>query len=593
MVSSNIHLPKFLFLPASLGLFVVLCLLWIYYPDQVNPYFNQNSYFLSALYYGAVLLGFISLVYFGRRIFREDEASKMDMPFFLIFFLSSVLLYLGSFHTKLAPNGDNAEYIINARSLVDYGGVYRLDTPSRTPNTLASLGLPLLLAPIYKIWGLHFLPMKLLVLLMSLANGVLLIIFFRQEYSLPRSVFLAMVSFSSPYLIANSNTIMTEGPYLFWSLLAIIFIRRYARNRRFAWKDYIPMIFFLFYAYLTRAVGVALFVAAFLFLVLNHDSKDGPGSPGRWDIKKWSKILWFTLPFLTGILYWQISRTGSSISPVQMFLDMDFTNLYTDNLTAFKNVVGQMFFSPSSFRWYKQSADFILPAFNPGWFLILCFILFAIFHDLYRRRLAAMYTLGLISVLILASQTPQERVFIRYLSVLIPFFIYHIHSLIYHFELRLKSSANIGIARYSSVLTFILIGLIYIGHLSSNRYNVLTKGAVYNAYYDSFLKAARWCGENLPPDAYIMSVKPRIVYLYSDLPGRFLVGDRDVYSPAYEQEKLKEIKDYQVTHIIVDAISRATIENIHPIIQNNPDKFEKLPVPGLEDKCTVIRVRSF
>jgi hypothetical protein len=90
-----------------------------------------------------------------------------------------------------------------------------------------------------------------------------------------------------------------------------------------------------------------------------------------------------------------------------------------------------------------------------------------------------------------------------------------------------------------------------------------------------------------------MSVKPRIVYLYSGLPGAMVRGERDIYSAVYEKAKLEEIKSKGITHVIVDAISKATMDNIHPIIQNNPDKFEKLPVPGLEDKCTVVRVRTY
>jgi hypothetical protein len=180
----------------------------------------------------------------------------------------------------------------------------------------------------------------------------------------------------------------------------------------------------------------------------------------------------------------------------------------------------------------------------------------------------------------------------RYLSVLIHFFIY----IIYYAIRELTERLGIARTRFSTLpvwLGIFFLAQVFISNLSANRHNVLTKSVVYNNWYASFLDAATWCGQNLPADAYIMSVKPRIVYLLSNRHGIISGSERDVYSPEFEQQKLAEIKSRGVTHIIVDAISRATMENIHPVIQNNPDKFEKLPVPGLDDKCTVVRVRPY
>ncbi|MCB0667600.1 MAG: hypothetical protein KDC80_17345 [Saprospiraceae bacterium] len=576
-----------------LGLFLTLSLQWYHNGDQINTYFHQSNNYLYVVYYLAVILGLISLAYFGWRLPDEDRRDRLDMLFLMLFFLSTSLLYVGSFHPVLAPNGDNAEYIINARSIIEHGGVYRLDTPARTPNTLASPGLPILLAPIYKIWGLNFYPMKMMILLICLANGGLLFILFRQEFSFVRSALLSMIAFCSPYLVANSNTIMTEGPYLFWSLLSLIFIRKYASHPDFYWRYYFPLIFFLLGSYLTRAVGASLIIASALFLFFNLPAKGLLPVPGRAGRRGLLKLLWLILPFIAGFVFWLIRQQKGGVTPLSIFMEFDFLGHFRDNMVAFANVVGQIFFSPSSFRWYKQSSDFSLSIFNLGWLLILLLLLSAIIYDLIRRKLLAFYSVILLLLLLFASQTPQEKVFMRYLSVLIPFFIYHLHSILHAMESWVRNSKKPIPSVPVPIITIALLGIIYVTNLSSNRYNVLTKSAVFNSYYGSFLNAAQWCGENLPPDAYVMSVKPRIVYLYSDLPGRFLVNDRDVYSTDFEKKKLQEIKDSGVTHIIVDAISRATIDNIHPIIQNNPDKFEKLAVPGLEEKCTVVRVRQF
>ena len=265
----------------------------------------------------------------------------------------------------------------------------------------------------------------------------------------------------------------------------------------------------------------------------------------------------------------------------------------SDNFVAFKNVVGQLLFSPGSFRWYKQSAEFVLSPFNFYWLIILLFLIVGLVLDLKSRKLVAFYSIALIVVLMLASTTPQERVFMRYLSVIIPFLIYHFYSAIQWVILQLGNTRFKSLATVIPVIPIVILSHMMVTHLTCNRYNVLTKGAVFNSWYKSFLTAAEWCGQHLPSNAYIMSVKPRIVYLYSGLPGFMVRGERDVYNAAYEKAKLEEIKSRGITHIIVDAISKATMDNIHPIIQNNPDKFEKLAVPGLEDKCTVVKVRPY
>ncbi|NND32966.1 MAG: hypothetical protein HKN76_10265 [Saprospiraceae bacterium] len=140
------------------------------------------------------------------------------------------------------------------------------------------------------------------------------------------------------------------------------------------------------------------------------------------------------------------------------------------------------------------------------------------------------------------------------------------------------------------ILRSLALIILFAINLHGNSHNVYTKSAVYNEWYESFLSAAQWCGSNLPDDAFLMSIKPRIVYLYSGLKGMPMVSERDIYSIGYAELKLKEIKENQVTHLIVDAISNSTKKNIYPILNSNKEKFEAIPIANLNDKCTVVEV---
>src|SRR5690606_16835336 len=68
-----------------------------------------------------------------------------------------------------------------------------------------------------------------------------------------------------------------------------------------------------------------------------------------------------------------------------------------------------------------------LPPVNLFWILIQLIIITGLISDLRQKKLIAFYSLSLILTILAASLTPQERVIIRYLSVLIPFLIYHFY----------------------------------------------------------------------------------------------------------------------------------------------------------------------
>ncbi len=588
--------PEFsMFFVVMVSLIIFLVWQWNVSPDLINPYFQQSTGVLKIVYYGSTTILLLGFLYFGYQSIGKKEVKRIDYYFTGGAFIAAFLLYLGSFHHVLAPNGDNAEYIINAKSLIDRGGFFRLDTPGETPNSLASIGLPLLLAPGYAIWGLNFLPMNLIILLISLAIGPLLFVFFRQDYDFYTSTILTLIGFVSPYVIANSNTIMTETPYLFWSLGTLITIRRFADGKTINWTLYILFFFLLIWTYLTRAIGVALIMAVLLYLgsripwkmtLMSNIERDS----SRLHLKKFILIF---VPLLAGILIWQWHQKQIGTSQFDVFIRLDWIDHLRNNFVALTNVLGHLFSSADAFRWYKQSSGYVLSPISICSLTVQLLILIGLASDLWKKKMVAFYTLSFLILLLVASVTPQERVFMRYLSVLIPFILYHFYSGIRFILMPLETSRVRALIVLSSVLPIAILGLVFITHLSADRYNVFTKGAVFNAWYGSFLKAASWCGDNLPSDAYVMSVKPRLVYVYSGLHGLPIGSERDVYTPEYERQKLEEIKSKGITHIIVDAISKATMENFYPVIQNNPDKFEKLAVPGLEDKCTVVRVRSY
>ena len=100
------------------------------------------------------------------------QASHYGIPLFVM--AASLCLGVWTFDSKLSLSGDNAEYIIIARSLAQGEGLSYIHSPEPRPATKSPFGLPLLLAPLASAFPDDWVPMKALVLaLFSLGMGVL------------------------------------------------------------------------------------------------------------------------------------------------------------------------------------------------------------------------------------------------------------------------------------------------------------------------------------------------------------------------------------------------------------------------------------
>jgi len=580
------------------AIFILLLYRILAYPSLVNPYFELNIPVISGIFYMDLVLIYGSMAFLGLQMVRDQDPGKVERHIFILACCGIGILYVLSFNPILAPNGDNAEYIINAKSLVEKGAAYRLDTPTETRNTLASMGLPFLLSSVYAGWGIDIVKMKLVVLLFAFFILPALFYLYRLYLDFFPSALLTLVTFSSPYLISSSSSIMTEIPYLFWSLITLYVVQRYSDSKTLSWGSWVALFLLFGVTYTMRAVGSSLTVAAMIFffvkvpwseLFKKHFSFKHDAT-GRANFLKFLSVV---LPVVFLAILWKSMDKDGGISQLELFLNFDWKTHLLENGSSLHHVLGQSFLSSDTFRWFRQSPSHSLPIGSVLWLVIELTFLLGLIIELRKKNLLSIYVLCFLAVILLASMTPQEGVIMRYILVSIPLLVYHFYKgavlMISWSTSRINVKQKVGV-----IATLAIILQMMAVNLDGNRYNVFTRGDVYNAYYESFLQAARWCGENLPEDAYILSVKPRIVYVVSGRKGLSIGSDvRTQYSAEYEASQLARIKSNKITHIIVDAISSSTMDNFYPVINNNKDKFEVIDVPNLNNKCTILRVLPF
>ena len=567
-------------------------------PDNTNDLFLSKAGSTVVLEYGIFTIlggGFLYFVLRSMGGFISRVPKQFDMIVLGLIGMSLITLYSLGFTEEVLPNGDNAEYLINTKSIVERGAPYRLETRSENANSLASIGLPLILTPIYSIWGFDFVKMKVLITLLGLSLFPLLIMIFRKYHDLYWSIALSLVCCVSAHLVSSSTVIMTEVPYMFWSCLTILVVYRYHGTETFKIKWLLLLFACAIMTYLTRAVGISMFGAITIFLIFHIPWRKLP----NYGIKRFAvlppvkKLLFFLGPILfLGVIY-QIFQASRGVSQMSIFL-ADIVTFFPKNLDSATRVLGPMLFSEGTYRWYIFTNNFFLSPFNFLWLAVLILFIIGILISVFRRQLIGIYTLLASGIILLGSQTPAEMVIIRYLTVISPFLVYFIitgASSTVQFAINL--AANTKEVIWPKFVGATLLTLMLFNNFGSSAatiaLNIVGNGP---AYYD-YIEVSEWCGRNLPEDSYVLTMKPRLFWLYSERKAGKLSSIDENYSKQYEKKKLNMWKNQGVTHIIIDGMSAATRENISPIVQNNPDLFRTVYVASTAGTAAVIKVNDY
>ncbi len=196
--------------------------------------------------------------------------------------LAVLALALGAwtFDTKLSLSGDNAEYIVLARSLAQGRGLTYISSPAPQPATKFPFAFPLMLAPLAWLDPDGWVGMKVLVLVLFAAGMPALYALLRPRLgwtTAATTVVLCMLWGNStasgpPLLLDFAHQIMSEIPYLTFSVLALWLVERglqqpgVRRNRALQLGFASAM-----WAYYLRTVGLVLLAAVFVYLLARRD----------------------------------------------------------------------------------------------------------------------------------------------------------------------------------------------------------------------------------------------------------------------------------------------------------------------------------
>jgi 4-amino-4-deoxy-L-arabinose transferase-like glycosyltransferase len=470
--------------------------------------------------------------------------------------LLALLLAAWTFDPKLALSGDNTEFMTLARSLVQGQGLSYISLPEPKPATKYPFGFPLMLAPLEWLAPGNYAAMNWLVVLFFAASIPVIYLLAHQQGRLP-ALLMALWSATLPLLLDFAHQVMSEIPYLFFSLLSLWLIERAMQKEEPIKGNYwfIGGFAAMMWAYYVRSAGMVLVGAIFLYLLLQRRFRQALALAGG--------AVLVALP-------WSLrnSAIGSEGSYFRQLISVNpyFPEQGTIDLGG---LIERMLFNAQAYLSHILPQIFWPSATPPengalvsvallG--LVSCAILFCIQRR--QHLLLPLYAgLYLIMVLMWPSQWTDARFLAPLTPVLIFLMVLGASGLLRRFaQLRLAGMVVAGV---------LLAGLLVLNLGASSRLAQAGAGD-YPPAWRNYYAAGQWLKDHTAPDAVICCRKDYWLYI---------VADRAcmVYPFKEPAEILASLEQQGVDYVVVDQLGfSSTPRFLVPAIQQYPERFEIL-----------------
>ena len=308
--------------------------------------------------------------------------------------LCGLLMGILLFDANLSLTGDNAQFINLGRSLADGYGLSETIEGEPIPHTKYPFGFPLLLAIVHILFPSNLIALKSLVVVLYAISIPLTYLLIRRFAPSPIALGVSALCLASPLLLDYSHQVMSEIPFLLFSLIALLLIHR-AHNGSSTkdTKDTKGIKAFLFIvsswillaiiaiiaAYYIRSAGIILIGTGILFFALH---------------KKWKEAGLIAIGSFLLALPWQIRNAALGGTPyIEQLLSV---NPYRpeEGMLTFTALIERIIANLELYG-LKIIPYILLPSsIDANYFVGLffsCLILYALIVGLIKRHLLIVY----------------------------------------------------------------------------------------------------------------------------------------------------------------------------------------------------------
>ncbi len=215
----------------------------------------------------------------GRPLFETLKAEAEPVarrhplvPVVIFFALFGAFLWVTT-RSGHALGDDFTMYINHARNLAEgrpygtTGYLFNPNYPDIGPKTYPPI-FPLLLAPVYKIFGLNFEALKLVGGVAAWLVALFFFAYWRKELPTATLLLLLATLAFNPVIIALKDSIISDLPFLCWIALAMLLVQRVYEQNRLLVNQHVSAASLgatIYLAYGTRSIGLILLVALVLY----------------------------------------------------------------------------------------------------------------------------------------------------------------------------------------------------------------------------------------------------------------------------------------------------------------------------------------
>ncbi len=430
----------------------------------------------------------------GRTLFKRN---RWLLLFLGIYLLLSVLL----FSPRLFIGGDNARYIILSESIVSGKGYTDIHLPEETPHTKFPFGFPLLLSIPMLLFGYNLFVLKVLVLITGVL-GFFFIYRITEQLFKEKTIFVMAFYVFLPLFYVYSHHVMSEIPYLCFSVAAIYFFLEARKNK----PVFYHIAFVLaVYSYLLRTAGIALIVAMGVILLFRKEYR-------------YCAIL--LVMFLVVFIPWQIRN--SRIPQTWTYFDEIFLKnpyqLELGRIAVFDIIV--RLWENFIFYTFTIFSTIVLPILKSrvimqmvGFvFLILTILGFA--QRIKRPTVIEIYCLVSLTIILIWPRIWSSS---RFLLPLTPFLVFYSFLGVFQIARRIKLRflVHMFVAIFIALNIAMIVPLAHQSIIANSMHLHGNKYAGYMLDWVHYFQIIDWIGENAPQDKVVMARKPEFVYLLS------------------------------------------------------------------------------
>lgn len=420
--------------------------------------------------------------------------------------------------THWHPTWDSAVYITMGKSIISgdgsrymgYGGI-------KYPP-----GFPFMLGLIIGPFGYNFLMMRMLIVASAVGSLWLayLIVRNRSNRWMATAV-MCSTAFSFPVLF-ECVRILSDLPYAFISLLSLYWVERYAKDSE-EWRGKIGYITIglIVAAYLTRIVGLTLFVGAIAYLVLGGVNVQR----SRANLKK-AVAIGIVLITIPPLWMAQNHLRGPKLPPeLREALSYErelVVQTTTDPNAPFIDWNSLMTRIASNERYYEQLLSNIVlgnRSTPPGTRarIITLILLAGYLYCLIRHRsVLEYYTFFYMLTYILWTSKQGERFLVPIIPILF-YYLFQLLTLIVRGITRIRPLQ--ARRKIIEVVAVIILTAVFIQWNWASDVNIIKrerKTPYHTGYIAVLLDVARWLKANTPADTLVVSDAPSHVHLFSD-----------------------------------------------------------------------------